>query len=201
MLVFWKEKLVFFAVPKTGTSALEAALAPRADIVIRNPPILKHVPFYRYNRFLRPLFEVVGAEEFDKMAVIREPISWLGSWYKYRARADLDGTPNSTKDVSFDDFVDGYAKGQRPKFADVGSQYKFLTRPNGDCAMTHLFQYEQMDKARAFLSERLGVDVSLDRKNVSPARSFALSDDKEAKLRRKCPEEFALWESAHIADG
>ncbi|MEL6701601.1 MAG: hypothetical protein AAFO58_07970 [Pseudomonadota bacterium] len=43
--------------------------------------------------------------------------------------------------------------------------------------------------------------ISSNALNVSPARNFALSDDKEAKLRRKCPEEFALWESAHIADG
>ena len=44
MLVFWNKKLVFLSVPKTGTTAIEAALAPFADIVVSNPPELKHAP-------------------------------------------------------------------------------------------------------------------------------------------------------------
>ena len=51
MLVFWKQKLVFLSVPKTGTTAFQHALAPHADIVILDPPQLKHAPLYRYNRF------------------------------------------------------------------------------------------------------------------------------------------------------
>ena len=52
MLVFWKELLVFLAVPKTGTTALEGALAPNAALVFRDPPILKHTPLYRYRRLV-----------------------------------------------------------------------------------------------------------------------------------------------------
>lgn len=86
MLVFWKARLVMLAVPKTGTSAYAKALAPHAGMVVNDPPELKHAPVYRYNRFFRPMFEKMGAEEMDVMAVIREPISWLGSWYRYRQR-------------------------------------------------------------------------------------------------------------------
>ena len=62
MLVFWKEKLVFLAVPKTGTTAYEKALAARASMSVLDPPELKHAPIYRYNRFFRPMFEKLGAE-------------------------------------------------------------------------------------------------------------------------------------------
>jgi len=34
---------------------------------------------------------------------MREPISWLGSWYRFRQRPHLDGRPASTKDMSFDE--------------------------------------------------------------------------------------------------
>ena len=44
MLVFWKQKLVILSVPKTGTTAIEAALAPHADIVVSHPPEQKHAP-------------------------------------------------------------------------------------------------------------------------------------------------------------
>lgn len=37
MLVFWKERLVFLATPKTGTTAIEAALQPLANLSIQNP--------------------------------------------------------------------------------------------------------------------------------------------------------------------
>lgn len=97
MLVFWSEKLVFLSVPKTGTTAIEKALAPKAAMVISNPPELKHAPVYRYNRFFRPMFEkACGEENMETMAVMREPISWLGSWYRYRQRDFLKGKANST---------------------------------------------------------------------------------------------------------
>ena len=63
MLVFFEERLAFLSVPKTGTTAYETALAPRADMVISEPPMLKHAPVYRYNRFIRPMYErVFGVE-------------------------------------------------------------------------------------------------------------------------------------------
>lgn len=197
MLVFWREKLVIFAVPKTGTSALEAALSPYADMVLRYPPIMKHVPTYRFNRFLKPFFKVMSAPEFDSVACIREPVSWLGSWYKYRSREDVDGTPNSTAEISFDEFVDGYARGTRPPYSDVGSQARFLQKQDGSQAVTHLFQYEQQDKYIAFLEDRLGRKISLEQTNVSPERPYQMSAKIEEKLRRKAAAEFELWESAY----
>jgi hypothetical protein len=62
MLVFAKEKLVFLAMPKTGTTALEAALAPRSDMVMRNPPILKHTPAIDITAFLCPILKNVGSK-------------------------------------------------------------------------------------------------------------------------------------------
>ena len=102
MLLFWKERLVFLAVPKTGTSAYEAALQTRASIAVLDPPELKHAPIYRYNRFFRPMFERTGGEDMETLAVVRDPLDWLGSWYRYRRRPFLDGKRTSTADVSFD---------------------------------------------------------------------------------------------------
>ena len=194
MLVFWAENLAFLAVPKTGTSAYEKALAQRADIAVLNPPELKHAPVYRYNRFFRPMFEKMGAENMETLAVMREPISWLGSWYRYRRRPFMAGKPNSTESISFDDFVDGYCKGDRPAFANVGSQAKFLEpRPNGT-RVTHLFRYEDQARLIQFLEDRLQVTLDLPRENVSPSMALDLSPRIEAKLRRKCSAEFELYD-------
>lgn len=196
MMVFWRQRLVVFAVPKTGTTALEAALAPHADIMFKNPPILKHMPVYRFNRFVQPLFDVVNAGQFQKVAVVREPLSWLDSWYRYRQRDGVIDPANSTKDIPFDEFVDGWLRGKRPPYSEVGSPFRFLTKGDGSLAVDHLFQYEQLPKAVAFLEDRLGVQLTLEERNVSEAAQLSLSPKIHDKLHRKAEREFALWREA-----
>ena len=196
MLVFWKEKLVFLAVPKTGTTAIEGALAPMATAKIIDPPILKHSAWYRYNRFLRPYFEGVGGQEMETMAVVREPIDWLGSWYRYRGREDLKGHPNSTAEMSFDEFVLGFLKNKRPPASDVGSQAKFLSDEHGNTAVTHVFKYENRPALLEFLEDRLSTKITLKTLNVSPQRDFTLSPGVERRLRKKMHAEFDVWEAA-----
>ncbi|WP_291726856.1 gamma-glutamyl kinase [Leisingera sp. F5] len=195
MMIFFKERLVLLSVPKTGTTAFQAALRNRADLVISDPPELKHAPLYRYNRWIRPMFEKVCGAELEVAAVMREPVSWLGSWYRYRQRPALDGNPNSTKDVSFDDFLHAYCKGKPPAFANVGSQAKFLeAQPNG-CKVRHLFRYEDQDALKQFLEFRLDVEIRLERKNVSPQASLTLSPEAQNHVRRKRAAEFELYDS------
>ncbi len=196
MLVFPEKGLVLMAVPKTGTTALEGVLAPRAAVVLRNPPDLKHMPVYRYRRFFKPLLEKCGAGELETVAMVRHPVAWLGSWFKYRSRPDLNGLPQSTAGLSFDDFVKGYLRDKRPPFADVGSQAKFLMGDSPQVMVDHLFRYEAMDALIAFLQSRLETEITPPRKNVSPPRETPLSPGVKARLRKKFPAEFAVWEGA-----
>ncbi len=196
MLVFWAQKLVIYSIPKTGSSAIDAALAPHADIAISSPPVLKHMPVYRFNRFMAPLFDVVNGKDFESFGIVREPIDWLGSWYKYRSRPQLQGQDNSTSDKSFDEFVLAAMKGKPPAFANVGSQARFVGGGVGEGGIDHLFQYEQLDQAVKFLEDRLGHTISLGRKNVSPARPLELSEDTRFRYTRKREDEFTLWQSA-----
>ena len=52
MLIFSKARLVVLSVPKTGTTAIEQALAGHASIAVLDPPELKHAPVYRYKPVL-----------------------------------------------------------------------------------------------------------------------------------------------------
>ena len=197
VLVFWKERLVLLAVPKTGTTALEGALAPRASLVLRDPPTVKHAPLYRYTRFVAPLLAASGGTGFETVAVVREPVAWLSSWYRYRHRDDLVGHPNSTRDISFDDFAREYARGKPAPFASVGSQAKFVCDSEGKVGVTHLFRYEENAALLAFLAERLGpLGRDLPRLNVSPVLDVALSAEVESLLHEKRPAEFSVWAQA-----
>lgn len=188
------------AVPKTGTTALEGALAPRASMVLRDPPELKHAPVYRYGRFLAPLFEKVGGE-LETLAVVREPVDWLSSWYRYRLRDALAGEANSTRGLSFDAFVEDYCRGRPPPHAQVGSQAKFLLDGEGRLGVDHLFRYDDQAGLLAFLEARLQTPIAPRRVNVSPDGHTALSDRVRDKLRRKRPDEFRVYAMARQAAG
>ncbi|WP_370162338.1 gamma-glutamyl kinase [Limimaricola soesokkakensis] len=196
MLVFWKERLILLAVPKTGTTALEGALAPRAQFVLRDPPQIKHAPLYRARRFVVPLIEAAGGSGFETVAAVREPVDWLGSWWRYRQRDDLAGQVNSTRGVGFDDFVDQFARGKPAPYAAVGSQARFVGDGEGNVAVDHLFRYESMDLLVNFLEERLATRIDLPRVNVSPEHPMELPEHVASKLRRKRAAEFSVWEQA-----
>ncbi len=195
MLVFSKARLVFLSVPKTETSAYEAALGPQATMIISDPPELKHAPVFRYNRFFRPMLEKFVSERMDVLAVMREPINWLGSWYRYRQRDAVQGQENATHGVTFDEFVLAYMKGNRPAFAEVGSQAKFLETQKNGTGVTHLFRYEDQPGLIAFLEERLQTNITLPNINVSPAAPLTLSSNVEMRFRRKFAGEFQLYDS------
>ncbi len=195
MLMFLKAKLVFLSVPKTGTTAYEQALEPIATMIVRDPPELKHAPVYRYNRFFRPAFERFVGEDLTVLAVMREPLDWLGSWYRYRKRPFLDGQRTSTKDITFDDFVDAYAAGDPPPYANVGSQARFLRPHQNGTAVTHVFRYEDQDGLKTFLEDRLETQIVTDRVNESPSEDLSISKATEQKLRRKFAQDFELYET------
>lgn len=196
MLIFFGARLVFLAVPKTGTTAIEGALAPRASLVLRDPPLLKHSNVARYNAVLKPFFEKAGGPPLETVAVVREPVDWLSSWYRYRHRDEIAGTPRSTRGMSFDDFVLGYAGENPPACANVGSQARFMLDARGARDVTHLFRYEQQPHLIAFFEQRLSCTIALSRMNVSPRMPLDLGRAARAALERARPEEFELWESS-----
>lgn len=190
MLIFWDARLVLLAVPKTGTTALEASLATVADVAILGPPGLKHCTASRYRRDLRGFFELRGRRPLELVAVMREPVSWLSSWFRYRSRPTLHGLPNSTAGLDFGTFVDAYLSEAPPDFARVGSQATFL-----EGGVDHLFRHDRMADLTTFLAGRLGRPVDLSRENVSPPGDAALAAPLLARLCRERAADFALWRS------
>lgn len=197
MLIFWKQRLVILSTPKTGSTALEAALAPLAELTIVRPPELKHTPGYRYQRLVRPwLQNSAGGAPFTAIALMREPVDWLGSWYRFRARPELDGTPRSTAGMTFADFARAYRAEPRPAFADVGGQARFLSGMDGaPLGVDLVFRYEAMANLIAYLEARLETRIALPRLNVSPPGRVDLPTAELDALRAYLAPEYALYRS------
>ena len=197
MLVFWDQRLAFLATPKTGSTAIEAALGSLSAVSITRPPLLKHTSVQRFHRFLGPYLEVASGHPFSVAAMMREPLDWLGSWYRYRLREAVGETERSTAGIGFDGFVRAWCREDPPDFAAVGSQSQFLT-PKRDRGVDHLFRYERIDTFVAFLEDRLGCEILLPRLNVSPPGTLDIDDETRRIFRRFAARDYALYD--RIAD-
>ncbi len=196
MLIFWTQRLVILSTPKTGSTAIAAALEPIAQVCLTRPPELKHTPGYRFERLVRPwLQNSAGGARFTAVALMREPVDWVGSWYRFRQRNDLDGTPRSTRGLSFADFAEGYMCDPRPPWADVGGQAKFLSGVgDGALGVDIVFRYEAIDRFVTFLEDRLATPVKLPRMNVSPAGPLTLPPDTAKRLRAWLEPEYRIYD-------
>lgn len=193
MLVFWEERLAFLATPKTGSTAIAAALESLAAVSIQRPPVLKHTTVHRFRRFFGPYLEVASKADWTVVALMREPRDWLGSWYRFRQREETPAA-KSTRGMSFDDFVRAWCRDPRPEVADVGSQERFL-RPRQGQGVDRLFRYEEIGTFVDFLEERLGCEILLPRLNVSPPGMIELTPETEALLHQVAAPDFELYES------
>ena len=86
---------VLLALPKTASTALERTLAPYATEVVGSPPGQKHLPArgFVHTRTLDLAERGHPRESYELVTMFREPIAWLESWWRYRARDHSRQTP------------------------------------------------------------------------------------------------------------
>jgi len=193
MLVFWEQRLVILAPPKTGSTALAAALSAKSALQFQRPPVLKHTTVRRFHRFIGPYLETASGEKFEVAALMREPIDWLASWYRFRSRDDVEPA-KSTKGLTFDEFVRAYTLENQPAYAAVGAQSQFLQPRNGQ-GVDYLYRYEDMPSFVDFLENKLNINIQLSHLNISPPIEAVLSLETRKIARHTLHAEFSLYDS------
>lgn len=199
MLIFSPQRLAFIAVPKTGSTAIDMALKPRADILFVKRR--KHMPASRFRAKLAPFLEKEFGLKLESFAVMREPEEQIRSWYRYRARKQRRGDAFSTEGISFDAFVRAVIADDPPPFAGIGSQSGMLMDRDGNLLVDHLFAHETPERLNSFLEDRFGEQIALQERNVSPRVDAPLSDETRAVLRQARAAEFALHDRLMAAGG
>lgn len=200
MLVLKEAGLVYLANPKTATQALRAMLRPYGGATPQQVAN-KHVNARTYDRRWRARVTEIVGKPAETFAVMRDPLSHLGSWFRYRQRDALRGHENSTHGLSFAEFVEARLAPEPPPFANIGRQDRFMgfLDPD-DRPVTYIFDYERLDLLILFLRERLGADLAIPTRNVSPAptdESMRLPQDLLARLKEAHASEFALYQQVH----
>ena len=196
MMIFIEKSLVFFATPKTGSTAYHQALGHKAEMFFSKSNQVKHITPKRFNETFRPFVSTLMPEPPTTVAVIRDPIEWLGSWYRYRSRNDMRGHPNSTAHLSFDDFANAYMSEPQPDCANVGSQALFLTGGETATLVEQIWRYDALNDLTLFLSLRLQHEFHLNPWNVSPTGDTTLSPKTERALKSYFQADYDLYENA-----
>lgn len=200
MMIFIEKSLVFFATPKTGSTAFHQALGHKAEMFFSKTNKVKHITPRRFNETFKPFVKTLMPAPPTTIAVIREPIEWLGSWYRYRSRDALHGHSNSTATMSFDTFAQAYMSPQQPEFANVGSQANFLMGDGSEKLVEQLWRYDAINDLTTFLNLRLQHEFKLKPRNVSPAKDTRLSNETLHALQGHFARDYALYETAIGSD-
>jgi len=192
-MCFYEAGLVVLAVPKTGTVALEKTLGRRADFYLEKVGQGKHMTYREFMATLEPQIRARAGRPLEIFAVMRAPLDWVGSWYRFRQRDHIQDIANSTKGISFEDFARTYCSPVRPPWADLPRQCDYIANEAGGFGPDRMFRYDDHASFVQALSQKLGYAVELPRMNVSPQGDLALSAPTLALLRDYCAEDLALY--------
>jgi len=193
MLISIDKRLAFLAMPKTGTTAMENALGRYCEIRFGRSPRPKHMTQRAFEAFMLPYLRDIGAGDTETVCVVREPVDWLGSWYRFRSKPGFARGPKSTRGVSFAEFIEGYLAKRQPACSKIGTQSGFVAGQSGEPAVTHMFRYDNLSGLVAFLDARFGRELQLPKVNVSPPADMELPPALRTRLETERAADFALY--------
>ncbi|MBN2741280.1 MAG: hypothetical protein JXR35_10295, partial [Rhodobacteraceae bacterium] len=171
------------------------ALEPLADVAIQRPADLKHTSAQDFQGHLAPYLAQKSGEMFTTVALMRQPIDWLRSWYRFRLRDDDEDPQHPMIGRTFEQFAQDYMATPRPAHANLSSQSEFLCDAAGTCAVDTIFRYDQIDRFVHFLEDQLDFAITLPRVNVPPAVDVTLSEQTQTALIQAMARDFTLYNS------
>jgi hypothetical protein len=181
-------KFVLLCNHKTGTNSLQDAFRKYAQITVGRSPRWKHINYREFKEIFGNYFESHGCEIY---IVVRDPVDVLFSWYRYRSREELLGHENYTGNITFIEFIKSWSSEDPQPYAlndfmgkrsALGTGIEFCLTDAGDLAPVNYIRFEDIDKLASLISKKIGEQVNLPRKNISPIIYTDLDRDKLLKI-------------------
>ncbi len=194
MLIGVKKKFVFVANTKAASTSIEKALMPHAEIHHAGTPARKHVPLRQAPALYPEVFR--GKEgkpvlaKFFIFGVMRDPIDWLGSWFRYRKGNKVDSPLPA--DMSFEAFWErrdwNIAKPNGVRFL----QRHLFCADDGRVLADVIIPYERLGAMFGEICDCLDIESPLPRENVSSLSDFEVPASIEAAVREHLAPDYAL---------
>ena len=160
--------------PKTGTTSVQKALEKNATIKFGRAGKygLKHIDAKNFQKWERALKNQFSEEKFVSCCLMREPIDWLRSWYKYRSRTTVKSQRRSTENMTFDKYINNIYEQKIQKNLNrtlFNRQSRFLF-PENKILIDRIFPYQNFDSFIEFISRLLDKELEIPKENISPEK-------------------------------
>lgn len=164
---------VLLSVPKVASTSLETALAGVHEVPPGGPPS-KHQNVLHFHRHTVPKIRRLGFEReaYEVVALFRDPVGWLESWWRYRQRPDVraNKTERYTGDLSFAAFVELFLS-DKEATGIKGRPARFVA---GDAAggarLDRVFAVDRPEVWTAWFGVRVGSPLEVPRRNRASVR-------------------------------
>lgn len=172
----------FLCMPKCASTSIEEAISQYCSINFSKHPGLKHINARNFHKYILAYhLKIVPGKEIETFCLMREPVDWIYSWYRFRTRDELKNPKhpdhaNYTGNISFSQFVDELVSRKNVPYVKVGFQKDFMLLGNGEMGVDRVFPMEKMSEVEAYLSKKTGRVISIPHTNIAPKRQFDLDD-------------------------
>jgi hypothetical protein len=174
--------LSFVAVPKTATIAIETTFFPYAiNFKPHQHDSVDIVKYYSSNPCI---------------AVIRHPLDWIKSYYKYLRYSPYFARTDSIWGLyskSFEEFVWAYIKGQHMWPEPLNNQKSYVFYNNKK--VEFLYRYDNLSKVVNHLCLSLEIKLDINKHNVSKKIDLELSKKALFAFEIFAKEDYDLYES------
>ena len=193
MLIGVKKRFVFIANSKTASTSIEHSLVGQAEIQRGGGPQRKHI----YLRDALPEYDFLfgrdgyGIESFFTFGVMRDPVSWIQSWYRYRCGNKVE-IPLPAG-MSFGEFL-ALNDWNRTMLQGVPRlQSYFFTDKAGASIVDYIIPYSQLADHFTTSCEGLGIKSPLQSKKGSKVkgREIAIAPELAEEMRTFYAEDYA----------
>jgi hypothetical protein len=195
MLISVRHKFLFVANTKAASTSIEAILGPYAEIAHPGGPHGKHLPLSRIRADYWFLFKtpVLPFSGFFRFGVMRDPVDWILSWYRYRKGNKVESPlPDS---MTFEQF---WRAGDWNIHMASGAPYgqsRIFVDADGAPMADMILPYPQLEAQLPPVLALLGVNARMPKLNVStiPPDHASVPADLAEEVRTHYATDYALW--------
>lgn len=201
MLIGLKYKFIFVANSKTASTSIESVLEKYADISEKVDPKKKHQTCIQIlTNYKKELDAAGGADSFFKFGVMREPIDWLYSWYRYRS-GNEGIEAKIRQELSFEEF---FHRGDWNIWLDKENQVPrlqsrhFVSKISDNLLVNKLIKFENLEPELNVVLSRLGLpaEKKLPVKNKSRIeKNLNLSPEFEVQLKHHLSKDIEMYKA------
>ncbi len=197
MRVCFRYGFTFLCMPKCASTSIEKALEPYSQLSTNSHTGLKHTNYRKYRKYIQPFINQGGIEV---VCLMREPISWLHSWYRFRTREAIANPQHRNHNsycghITFQKWVEEYLSETPLKYAKVGIQKSFLVNSKAEIGVDKIFKYENLEGIVNYFEKKIGKKLSIPTMNTSPEISYILDKDTEKRLKEFLKDDYEIYNS------